>query len=59
MIFISPKEACRRTSLTRPTLDRLIEADRFPKPVRITQRRLAFDATAVDEWMQAKIKAAI
>ena len=58
-VLISPKETCRRTSLTRPTLDRLIAANEFPRPFHITQRRLAFDAAAVEEWMQSKLRAAV
>lgn len=57
--LISPKEACKRTSLTRPTLDRLIEEGTFPKPIRISERRIAFDEAAIEEWMQSKIQAGL
>jgi prophage regulatory protein len=55
--FLTPKAVCDRTSLSRSTLDRLVAAGRFPAPVRITDRRLAFDAAAVEIWMQEKVAA--
>ena len=55
--FITPKEVCRRTSLSRSTLDRLVAAGDFVKPVRITQRRLAYDAASVERWLQEKVAA--
>ena len=55
--FLTPKEVCRRTSLSRSTLDRLVAAGNFVKPVRITQRRLAYDAASVERWLQEKVAA--
>lgn len=56
-IFLTPKVVCQRTSLSRSTLDRLVAAGQFPAPMRITDRRLAFDASAVEAWMQEKVAA--
>lgn len=53
--FLTPKAVCDRTSLSRSTLDRLVAAGNFPTPVRITDRRLAYDAAAVEKWMQDKV----
>lgn len=55
--LLTPKAVCQRTSLSRSTLDRLVAAGDFPKPVRITERRLAYDAAAVDEWVKEKVAA--
>ena len=52
--LISPKAVCDRTSLSRSTLDRLVAAGQFPAPIRITDRRLAYSAASVEEWMQEK-----
>jgi predicted DNA-binding transcriptional regulator AlpA len=35
----------------------LVAAGRFPAPIRITDRRLAYDAAAVEEWMLEKVAA--
>ena len=55
--FLSPKQVCAKTSLSRGTLDRLVAAGRFPQPIRITDRRLAYDAAAVEAWMVEKVAA--
>ena len=55
--FLTPKAVCSRTSLSRSTLDRLVAAGQFPHPMRITDRRLAFNASDVEAWMQEKVAA--
>jgi predicted DNA-binding transcriptional regulator AlpA len=55
--FLTPKAVCQRTSLSRASLDRLVAAGHFPQPLRITERRLAFEASAVEAWMQEKVAA--
>jgi predicted DNA-binding transcriptional regulator AlpA len=55
--FLTPKAVCQRTSLSRASLDRLVAAGQFPQPLRITERRLAFEASAVEAWMQEKVAA--
>jgi predicted DNA-binding transcriptional regulator AlpA len=49
--FLTPKAVCERIALSRATLDRLVAADKFPAPIRLTERRLAFDAARVEAWM--------
>jgi prophage regulatory protein len=55
--FLTPKAVCERVALSRATLDRLVAAKKFPAPIRLTERRLAYDAQAVDAWMQEKVAA--
>ena len=55
--FLTPKAVCHRTSLSRSTLDRLVAAGHFPQPMRITDRRLAYNAAEVEAWMQEKVAA--
>jgi prophage regulatory protein len=55
--FLSPKSVCGRTSLSRSTLDRLVAAKKFPQPIRLTERRIAFEEAAVDQWMQDMVPA--
>ena len=54
--LLSPKAVCDRTSLSRSTLDRLVAARTFPQPVRITDRRLAFNAASIEAWMQEQLE---
>jgi prophage regulatory protein len=55
--LLTPKAVCERTSLSRSSLDRLVAIGHFPKPVRITERRLAYDAGAVEAWIEEKAAA--
>jgi prophage regulatory protein len=55
--FLTPRAVCERVALSRATLDRLVAAGKFPQPIRLTERRLAYDAAAVEAWMQEKVAA--
>lgn len=55
--LISFKDVVGRTSLTRPTLERMVEDNLFPAPIRITPKRLAFDEAAVEAWIRGKLQA--
>jgi prophage regulatory protein len=55
--LLTPKAVCERTSLSRSSLDRLVAAGDFPKPIRITERRLAYSLASVEAWMQEKVAA--
>jgi prophage regulatory protein len=55
--LLSPKAVCDRTSLSRSTLDRLVAAGAFPQPIRLTDRRLAFDAAVIEAWLLEKVAA--
>ena len=55
--FLTPKAVCERTSLSRSTLDRLVAGGAFPRPIRITDRRLAYKAADVEAWLQQKAAA--
>ncbi len=49
--LLSPKSVCERTSLSRSSLDRLVAEGKFPAPIRITERRLAYRGAEVDAWL--------
>ena len=55
--FLSPKTVCERIALSRATLDRLVAAGKFPKPIRITDHRLAYRAHDVQAWIEEKAAA--
>ncbi len=56
--LLTPKAVCEKIALSRATLDRLVSAGNFPAPIRLTERRLAFDAAAVEIWINDRLEAA-
>lgn len=56
--LMTPKAVCDQCAISRATLDRMVTAGNFPAPVRLTQRRLAYDASAVARWIAEKLDAA-
>jgi prophage regulatory protein len=54
-ILISAKEVCRRTSLSRASLYRLMADDAFPKPVALHGVRKAWVESEVDAWIASRI----
>lgn len=53
--FLTPKAVCERIALSRASLDRLVAADKFPRPIKLTERRLAFNAQDVEGWMSERM----
>ena len=47
------REVLERTTLSRTTLFRLERAGDFPRSIRISENRVAYDADAVDGWIEA------
>jgi prophage regulatory protein len=45
------KEVLRRTTLSKTEVYRRIKKDRFPKPLRIGNRRIAFLESDIDSWI--------
>jgi prophage regulatory protein len=56
--FLTPKAVCDKIALSRSTLDRLVTSGQFPAPIRITERRLAYNAAAVENWMAERMESA-
>jgi prophage regulatory protein len=52
MPLISRNEVLKRTSLSQATLWRKERAGEFPKAVKISTNRVAYDAKAVEAWIQ-------
>lgn len=42
-------------SYSRPHIYRLINADKFPKPVRLGENRIAFVEAEIDAWVRSKV----
>lgn len=56
MQFLTPKAVCAKIALSRATLDRMVADGRFPKPLHLTERRLAYNAADVETWMAAQLE---
>lgn len=56
--FLTATAVAELTSLSRATIDRKVATGDFPKPVKISDRRKAWPAAAVAEWMAAKLETA-
>ncbi|CTV82477.1 TPA: AlpA family transcriptional regulator [Escherichia coli] len=50
-------DVMRRTGYGRAWIYRLISLGRFPKPVKIGSRSVAFIESEVDEWINQRIDA--
>ena len=55
--LIPLKEVVARTSLSRAHLYRMMNAGAFPRPVKITDKRLAFVESEVDSWIDERVAA--
>lgn len=53
--FLPVKEVVRRTSLSRATIYRLVQAGEFPPPVVLTGARSAWVEAEIASWMQARL----
>lgn len=48
------KELCQTYGLSRSTIYRLIEAGRFPKPIKISAKAVGWISTDLDEWVASR-----
>ena len=55
LCFLPVKEVVRRTSLSRATVYRLVQAGTFPHPVTLTGARTAWVETEITAWMQSRL----
>lgn len=56
--FVSIRDFCRRSTLSRTAVYDEIERGGLPRPVRLTPNRVAFPAPAVDAWFASRLEAA-
>jgi prophage regulatory protein len=56
--FLTPKAVCTKIAVSRATLDRLVAAGKFVRPIKLTDRRIAFNAADVEAWMAERMEAA-
>lgn len=53
MRFLSKKQVCQKISLSRASIDRMVAAGKFPRPM-VWGFRLLFDYDEVEVWMLAR-----
>jgi prophage regulatory protein len=56
--MLNVREVCKRTSLGRSTIYQMIADGTFPRPCRLSPRRVAWRSTDVNAWMQTRTPAA-
>lgn len=49
------REVVARTAVSRATVYRLIESGDFPKPVKVSPKRVVWLVSEVDAWWQRKL----
>ena len=57
--FVSLREFAQRSSLSRGTIYNLIERGELPEPVRLTQNRVAFPESVVNDWFASRSTQAV
>ncbi len=59
MRFLKLKEVMQKTALSRSAIYRKMDEGRFPKPVSLGDRAVAWIESEVEEWMEAILLARI
>jgi prophage regulatory protein len=53
--LMAPKEAALATSLSRPLISLMAAEGKFPRPVQLGERRIAYVRAEVEAWIDACI----
>ena len=54
-VFLRDREVTRVTGIPRSTRYELIEAGKFPKPIKLTERIVAWSAVEIAKWQESRI----
>lgn len=57
IVFLTMDDVARRVGLSRRTLEGLVNSKKFPVPVDISTRRIAFVESEVVQWQHDKMQA--
>lgn len=55
--LLAPSQAAKRASVSYRTIQRLVRAQEFPQPVRVSKNRIAFHESEVDAWIAERPRA--
>ena len=53
------KNVIEVTGMSRSTIYRLMDQDKFPKPIKLTQRIIGFLEEDIDQWIQERYQEGI
>lgn len=53
-VLLEFREVLERTRLSKTTLSRMERAGRFPTRLHLSERKVAWVADEIDEWLQAR-----
>jgi len=53
-LFLRMRAVTRMTGLGRSTIYRLVAQDKFPSPVRLANRAIAWRRTDLERWSEAR-----
>ena len=53
------KNVIEVTGMSRSTIYRLMDQDKFPKPIKLTQRIIGFLEEDIDQWIQNRYQEGI
>jgi prophage regulatory protein len=56
--ILRDKEVRDRTGLSRTTRWRLIRAEKFPKPINLTEHAIGWRESSIEEWLASREQAA-
>ena len=52
--LLNKQEVCRRLSVSKSTLERLVRDGEMPKPLHVSLRRVAWPASTVDAFIASR-----
>lgn len=55
MRLLRLKEVIHRTGLAKSSLYAAMKTGEFPRPVRLTQRTIAWQDSVIDDWIEKRI----
>lgn len=56
--LLPPQETAKCLGVSRRTLERMVDAGEFVRPIRVSRNRLGFVEGAVKSWIASKMEAA-
>lgn len=54
--LLRPKDAAKKAGISVSHLYALVAQNKFPKPIKISERITAFIESEIDKWIEQKIK---
>ena len=55
MIFLRIKDVMKKTSIPKSTIWLWVKEEKFPKPIKLSERVTVWKESDIDEWMESKI----